>query len=91
MPRHLPAMPQVRFPEDVWERIKFLRPRCSPTAMRMLDLLDTSDGDSVQLPIRAVCETCKRRILPVCLVPRTGKMHRGSECLTCSEDYCAFM
>ncbi len=79
-------MAPVEFPEDVWERIKAFRPRCSPTAMcikRYMAAHILSCGDII-LPIYGVCHKrmCGRRKCYVFLGP-DGRIIRFVTC-----DYC---
>ena len=74
--------PMVLFPDDVWEQIKWMRPRRSPTAHVMRQWL-SSPRVSVdrrgcwtiwrrRIPgVRALCPYCGRRSVPIVLTITT--------------------
>ena len=66
----------MEFPEDVWERIKAFRPRCSPTAMcikRYMAAHTLSDGH-ILLPLYGDCD-CGRRACETLLSPDVTIKH----------------
>jgi len=76
-------MAPVEFPEDVWERIKAFRPRCSPTAMcikRYMAAHAHLDGWAF-LPISGRCRFCQWRCKAV--LTTDGEIIRSSRCHWC--------